>query len=209
MYEARVQYALDNFILDDFFINMSTSYDLMETSKGGESCLHVTVNDTNLCLAYFDNKPKCAFLRDDPSYGMKKSSDHLIFYKSNHEWKLCIIEMKTSVGQRTWDDIKKKTRTSYLTAQAIAVFLGITITEHSTQVYTTYENEKFYSAKGTTTPALYKALLGKKVSDYKKEEWDKDIIKINISNIISLPHKAIKMTRNTSTNILEGTLIIS
>ena len=206
MYNTRVEYALNNFFQNNYFLNMSNSYELSEDSPSGKSKLNIFVNGINLCLADFDNKKKCEFLRDDKKYGMRRSSDHLLFQLKNNSWILHIIEMKTTVGNETWKDIKLKTRTTYLTALAISSFLGIDISEVC--VYTTYEYEKFYSVQPAVSPYISKPHLGKPIEDYKKKEWDKNLINITIDKIISFPHQSIQMVRNENTNILEGILFI-
>lgn len=205
--DAGIQFALDNVIEEKFFLEFSNIYFLKETQDGnGQSELQVIVDAENLCIADFDNKKKCGFFRD--INGMQKSSDHMIFYKQGNIWNLCIIEMKTSVGHKRWTEIKQKTRATYMNAVAIAAVLGISI--HEVQVITTYENDRFSaSLKTTTNPALYKPQLGLRQRDFKRDEWDKDCIYIQLAGERRLRHKKIQMIRNDSTQILEGKLEIN
>ena len=89
---------------------------------------------------------KCFWRRQMPPFffqaGKEKSlfkrADHMIFEKrQGNQWKLHLIEMKGSVGQEKWVEIKGKFRASYLVAQAIAGMLELDISE--TVMYTTYE----------------------------------------------------------------------
>ena len=71
-----------------------------------------------------------------------KRADHMIFEKrQGNQWKLHLIEMKGSVGQEKWVEIKGKFRASYLVAQAIAGMLELDISD--TVMYTTYERVEF------------------------------------------------------------------
>lgn len=204
LYDKRVQYGLEWFILKDYFLSMDHEYHLKEENESGKSELIVKIENDNLCIYNFDGKRKCNFLREEKIFGMQKSVDHIIFSKEENYWKLHMIEMKSSVGGETWKNIKQKVRTSYLTACAIGIFLGITFSEVCT--YTTYENEKFNSLADTTNIKAYVPRLGEKAIDLKKEEWDKGIINIKIGDIYTFKHKGIKMKRSEDGTILEGKL---
>lgn len=66
MYEERVQYALDNFIAENYFLDMDSEYHLKEEKDSGKSDLLVRINNENLCIHDFDNKKKCNFLKEGP-----------------------------------------------------------------------------------------------------------------------------------------------
>lgn len=206
MYDKRVEFALDNFICDEYFLDMDQNYCLREEKDSGKSALKVSLKEENLCIADFDSKRKCNFLKPDKKFGMQKSVDHIIFQKKDEGWALNLIEMKSSVGNETWKSIKQKVRTSYLTACALAAFLGISIKD--TYVYTTYEMDKFNQMSETTNPKVYVPLLGKAAIDFKAEEWDKNIINVTIYDKITFSHRGLRMTRNDNGKILEGELTL-
>lgn len=206
MYEERVRYALDTFVEEDYFLSMQNEYHLKEEKDSGKSDLFVKIGNDNLCIYDFDNKKKCNFLRPDKKFGLQKSVDHMIFEQRPEGWILHMIEMKSSVGNKTWIDIKLKVRASYLNAYALAKVLGIKIQEIYT--YTTYEEEKFGTVADTTSPKLFVPPLGKVVVDYKKDEWDKNQITIELGKKITLPHYGIKMERGTDGLVLKGTLVL-
>ena len=136
MYTERVQYAIDNFIMDDYFLEMQNNYHLKEEKDSGKSDLDVTIKNDNLCIYNFDDKKKCNFLRPEKTTGMQKSVDHILFEKIDDGWRLHLIEMKSGVGYKTWlESIKPKVRTSYLTSLAIADFLGIGTVYHANKRY--------------------------------------------------------------------------
>lgn len=209
MFNDRVHYALANFIEQGYFEKMQDNYVLEEHAVNGRSILKVDIADDNLCLRDFDNKRKCAFINLNRRFGLGKSSDHIIFQNKVNGWIINIIEMKTTVGRETWQEIKLKTRSSYLQCMALAGFLGIDIID--VKVYTTYENEKFNDIKNTQNIALHKPSLGHCLFDYKKEEWTRGLIKIRMGdkdeNIVTLSHKEILMQRDNK-NILQGKLYI-
>lgn len=209
MLDDRVQYALDNFIEEGYFESMQSSYLLEEYAKDGRSKLNVHISGDNLCLRDFDSKRRCAFVNTDKEYGFGRSSDHVIFQNSREGWVMHLIEMKTSVGNGTWQDIKLKTRSSYLHCMALAEFLGIKFVD--IKVYTTYEYLKFGDIKNTKNIAIHKPLIGLRLPNYKKEEWDSKRIMIrlgnNDENIKIFAHEGIEMKRNNN-NFLEGDLEI-
>lgn len=207
MWDTRVRFALDHFIVENYFLEMSHSYHLKEEKDTGKSDLILEIANENLCIYDFDNKGKCQFVRTDKKSGMQKSVDHMIFEKCRKGWKLHLIEMKSSVGYKTWlESIKPKVRTSYFTALAIADFLGIRIQEAI--AYTTYENDKFDDASNLTNPRTLVPLLGLAAWDANKDEWKKDRIILNVDGEFAIVHRRIQMKRNSDTGILEGKLTI-
>ncbi len=207
MYSRRIQYALDHFIMQDYFLSMKHSYHLKEEIDSGKSDLEVTINSENLCIYDFDHKKKCSFLRESKTFGMQKSVDHVLFENDSGGWRLHLIEMKSGVGYKTWlESIKPKVRTSYLTSLAIADFLGIKIIE--AVAYITYEIEKFNNDENKANPKIVLPGLGMTVRDPLKDEWGKGQIFLNIGEEIIIPHKKIHMTRNEETGILEGNLLL-
>lgn len=207
MYNERIQYALDNFIQSQYFMPMNHSYHLREEKESGKSDLSVTVLNDNLCIYDFDSKKKCGFVRAEKKTGMNKSVDHVLFEKRENGWRIHLIEMKSSVGCKTWrEGIKPKVRTSYLTSLAIGEFLGIKIVDAI--VYTTYENEKFDNAEYKANPRAMMPQLGVAARDPVIDEWEKDRMYLNLGEELLISHKRIKMTKNEVTGTLEGTLEI-
>lgn len=208
MYAKRVQYAIDNFIMEQYFLDMRHNYCLKEEKDSGKSNLKVDIKSDNLCIYNFDDKKKCGFLRLDKAIGMQKSVDHVLFEQVDDGWRLHLIEMKSSVGYKTWlGSIKPKVRTSYLTSLAIADFLGIKITD--IVAYTTYEKEKFSDNSNKTNPRAFVPLLGKKVRDPVKDEWEKDQLFLEMGEELKIVHKKIKMNKDEKTGVLLGNLVIA
>lgn len=205
MYNSRIQYAMDNFIEEHYFLPMQNTYKLREIAESGKSILILDVDGENICVSEYDNKKRCNFLRLDKIYGMQKCIDHFILKKSGDIWDLYMIEMKSGVGDKKWLDIKSKMRSSLLNIKALCEFMGITV--GGVYAYTTYERECFEEPFSTADIKAQVPLLGEKASSFKYDEWYKDIIKIKIDDTVILPHKAIKMERNGE-NELEGRLHI-
>ena len=208
MYTERVQYAIDNFIMEHYFLDMQHNYHLKEEKDSGKSDLDVTIKSDNLCIYNFDDKKKCNFLRPDKKRGMQKSVDHILFEQVDDGWRLHLIEMKSSVGYNTWlESIKPKVRTSYLTSLAIADFLGIKITD--IVAYTTSDEEKFSANSNKTNPRAFVPPLGKKARDPVKDEWEKDQLLLELGEEFKIVHKRIKMNKDEKTGVLLGNLVIS
>ena len=117
------------------------------------------------------------------------------------KWKLHLIEMKGSVGERKWDEIKGKFRASYLVAQAIAGMLEVKITE--TVMYTTFEKVQF--APSDTMPSARRVRSGETLVRM-KDEWAGARFGLNFGERTPFIHKAIQMTRNEE-GILAGDLM--
>lgn len=120
--------------------------------------------------------------------------------KQRDRWKLHLIEMKGSVGEEKWKEIKGKFRASYLVAQALAGMLEMDIFE--TVMYTTYERVEF--AHPETMPAARHGRSG--IPQIKmKDEWDGKRFGLNFGERIPFSHIPIKMERNRG-GILTGKL---
>lgn len=133
---------------------------------------------------------------------MYKRVDHMIFERQcEDKWKLHLIEMKGSVGERKWDEIKGKFRASYLVAQAIAGMLEVKITE--TVMYTTFEKVQF--APSDTMPSARRVRSGETLVRM-KDEWAGARFGLNFGERTPFIHKAIQMTRNEE-GILAGDLM--
>ena len=50
MFTERVQYAIDNFIMDDYFLEMQKNYHLKEEKDSGKSDLDVTIKNDKLAF---------------------------------------------------------------------------------------------------------------------------------------------------------------
>ncbi|KAF5087258.1 hypothetical protein DSECCO2_48150 [anaerobic digester metagenome] len=200
--ETRIQYALDHFIAEKYFDAESEEYLLKEMCDSGKSELKIKITGDNLCIQDFDNRGKCNFVRPDKTIGMNRSVDHLIFRKTDDQWELHLIEMKSSIKNRKWIEVKQKFRASYLNAKAIAAFIGITIDK--VILYTTYENAEITDRPGKTTDLKsYAPKLGEKLIDIKKE-WDTGIVELNFGQYDAFRHTKIKMIRSDDQTTLLG-----
>ena len=63
MYSRRVQYALDYFIEENYFLPMENSYDLKEEKESGKSSLNVTIANDNLCILILTESINVTFLK--------------------------------------------------------------------------------------------------------------------------------------------------
>ena len=205
MYNTRMMYAINNFIDENYFLPMKDTYELKETEDSGKSLLKVTIEGENICVEEYDKKKRCGFLREAKKFGMQKCIDHFLLRDNGQSWDLYMIEMKSNVGDKKWRDIKAKMRSSLLNIKALCVFLGITIDHIYT--YTTYEKECFTAPENTADPKTLLPLFGEKAINFKRDEWDRNVMKIQIGENATLSHKAIKMERDDKVG-LYGTLNI-
>ena len=184
--EDRINYALKNFLNDNFrYASNSLTYTLFETDKLGKSRLIVQVGTAeNICVTNYDNFPKWGIVNTSKKIHMSKCVDHFILKRNLLGiWELHIFEMKTSVGFRTWNEIKYKLRPSYLSIKTIAIHLGIPIKDENIIIYTTYKNDDGMNIKNMTESKVILPRIGGKAIDAKKDEWDAGFI--NVPTVVS------------------------
>ena len=100
MIEERVQYGIDNFLQEDFFLPPSASYYLEEKIESGRSELQVDIEGDNLCSEDYDYKGKCNFLKESSPFKLKRSVDHVLLQKKEEKWIVHFIEMKSKVDNK-------------------------------------------------------------------------------------------------------------
>ena len=206
MIEKRIQYGIDNFLEDNFFLPFSNSYCLEEKSKTGRSELQVDVQGDNLCSEDYDHKGKCNFLKQESPFKLRRSVDHFLLQKSEDKWILHLIEMKSKVDNKKWYEIKQKIRASYFNICALERVLGIHIDEIRT--YTTYESTGFWNADGSEDPKIIVPPLGKRMIPTPEKEWENNVINVDVGDIIQFQHKAVQMQRMEEGGKLIGNLRI-
>ena len=174
---------------------------LEETEDTGKSFLEFQLESKeNISIKNVDKNPtQLLFFKKEKNLSMYKRVDHIIFECiEDNNWKLHLIEMKSSVGTKKWTDIKGKFRASYLLAQAIAAMLEMNIAE--TCMYTTYDKVSFDFAE--TMPVGRRLLLG--IEHIKpQDEWNGDEFGLNFGTRVKFNHMPIKMIRNAQ-GVLEG-----
>ena len=187
------KYIIDNLFVDNFIEFESRIIYLEEKEDSGKSLLEIQLNkDGNLSIKNVDMKnTHMYYFKSDKVFSMNKRVDHIIFeYVSENEWKLHLIEMKSSVGRKKWNEIKGKFRASYLLAQGIAAMLELNIV--STHMYTSYE--KVQLEVSDTLPSERTMRIGE---HYVKpeEEWAGDKFALNFGERLTFEHIPIQMTR--------------
>ncbi len=212
----RIGYALKNFFKEAYFLSESSEYLLKENSAQGQSELTLTFttdNVRNLCIEDVDGKKQrhslcCGFTNNSKEAALNKAVDHAIFKMENSgEWTLHLIEMKTSVGAKTWAVVKAKQRASYLDMLAVAVFLGIKVKE--VFAYTTYGLDKMTSEFENANIAVKKPILGQKIINLLKDEWQAGKLYLDFGDgPLEIKHKRVKMARNENESVLKGKLEI-
>lgn len=206
MIEERIQYGVSNFLEDNFFLPFSNSYNLEEKSETGRSKLQVYVKGDNLCSEDYDHKGKCNFLKKESLFKLRKSVDHVLLQKKGDKWILHLIEMKSKVDNKKWREIKQKIRASYFNVCALEKVLGIHVDEVKT--YTTFEKTGFWDSARSEDPKIIVAPLGKQMQPMPKKEWEKNIINVDIGEVVQFQHTAVKMQRTEDGDKLIGKLSI-
>ena len=197
----KTEFIINELLVDNFIEKETNEILLEETEDTGKSSLKIQLKSIdNLSIKNVDKKnTQMNFFQDSKNKSMNKRVDHIIFEQiSCDKWKLHLIEMKSSVGNDKWIDIKGKFRASYLVARAIAAMLELDIQE--TYMYTTYEKVSFVLSE--TMPAARRLKVG---GEYVKpqEELDGAAFSLNFGEKIRFIHKPLRMVRN-SQGILTG-----
>ena len=206
MIEERVQYGIDNFLQEDFFLPPSASYYLEEKIESGRSELQVDIEGDNLCSEDYDYKGKCNFLKESSPFKLKRSVDHVLLQKKEEKWIVHFIEMKSKVDNKKWYEIKQKIRASYFNICALERVLGIHIDEIRT--YTTYETTWFSRVATTADPKTFVVPLGKPIPPTPEEDWNSGSISVDIGELVKFQHSAVKMERTEDGTKLIGKLSI-
>ena len=203
MGNTKREFIIEDLMVQDFIVHEGSEMLLEEAEETGRSQLQVKlVSDDNLCIANMDKKKTdFLFFQEGKTKSMYKRVDHLLFERQNgNQWKLYLIEMKGSVGEEKWAEIKGKFRASYLVAQALAGMLELDIAEAT--MYTTYERVEF--THSDTMPTARRGRLG--IQQVRmKDEWEGIRFGLNFGGRITFDHIPIKMERNMN-NVLTGKL---
>lgn len=178
--EARVQYALDNFLNPEFFDSQKECYELLELEEQGKARIILNVGTTdNICVKNYDKMPNCKILRQESRFHMGKRIDHFVLRKNADIWELHMIEIKKSVKTDVWQNVKIQMGVSYLKIKALLTFLGISIENENVFVYTAYGEDKMTdnnsSSAGVTTKTFK---TGEPLMNPKTDEWDAGFIYI-------------------------------
>lgn len=204
MGENKREFILRHLMQPGFMTHESQTMILEEKKDSGKSRLVVQLlSEENLCIANVDDKHTLfQFFRGDEALSMMKRVDHMIFeHQQDKQWKLHLIEMKSSVGEKKWKDIKGKFRASYLLGQAIAGMLEIEIAE--TMMYTTFEKVQF--TPSDTMPSGRRSRSGR-VLVRMEEEWSGKQLGLNFGERYSFVHIPVPMSRNEE-GILTGKFV--
>lgn len=209
--EARVQYALDNFLKSEFFDSQKECYELLETEKQGKAriILHVGTTD-NICVKNYDKTPDWGMLREESKFHMRKKIDHFILRKNLDVWELHMIEIKKSVDTDVWQDIKIQMGASHLKIGALLTLMGITIQNENVFIYTAFGKDKMIDSNSPSAGVTTKTFkTGEPLINPISDEWEAGFIYIPLidteGSVRSEKFKHIKIPLTPALdNVLEG-----
>ena len=136
--DSKRNFIINELMEKNFIENETEQIYLEEKEDSGKSILKwKLVSGQNFSIKNVNKKNTIMYFFDEKK-GMYKRVDHIIFENlGNNNWKIHLIEMKSSVKYSKWIEVKAKFRASYLLSQAIAAMLSLNIKEVC--MYTTYE----------------------------------------------------------------------
>mgnify|MGYP007098665108 CR=1 FL=1 len=204
MEKDKRDFIIKELMQPDFIQVQGRQIYLEEYEETGRSKLKVSLPaEGNLCIANVDEKKTdMLFFQNNRLKSMYKRVDHIIFERQNPDWRLHLIEMKSSVGEGKWIEIKGKFRASYLLAQAVAGMLELHISE--TIMYTTFEKVRFNPS--LTMPSARRTRTGSALIKM-EQEWRGENFGLNFGERISFVHLPIQMKRNNE-GVLGGNLTV-
>ena len=191
--------------MEENFIESETDQIYLEEKEdSGKSILRwKLLSNQNFSIRNVDKKNTIIHFFDEKK-GMYKRVDHIVFENlGNNDWKIHLIEMKSSVKYNKWIEVKAKFRASYLLVQAIAAILSMNIKE--VRMYTTYEKCNLDIPE--TMPTARRLFLGQKNVD-PLDEWQGTDFGLNFGERIEFMHTPIQMVRNEM-DILQGEFLCS
>ena len=197
------EFIINELMVKDFIECEQNIICFEEAEDSGKSILEFRFESgDNLSIKNVDFKnTQMCFFQKNKIKSMFKRVDHIIFeHLADNDWKLHLIEMKSSVGNEKWIEVKGKFRASYLFAQGIAAMLEMHIVD--TCMYTTYEN--VYFSLPNTMPTARRLRLGEKQVK-PQDEWDGRDFGLNFGTRFKFMHKPIPMKRTGET--LEGVFV--
>lgn len=204
MGEDKRKFIIEHLMKPGFITWEGQEMILEENEESGRTKLAVKLwSKHNLCIANVDKKNTVLlFFREDEASSMRKRVDHMIFeHQQDNRWKLHLIEMKGSVGEKKWKDIKGKFRASYLLGRAIAGMLDLELSE--AVMYTTFDKVQFTPLE--TMPSARRTRSGRTLVRM-EEEWEGKRFGLNFGERVSFMHVPVPMRRNEE-GILIGNLV--
>ena len=197
--DSKRNYIINELMEENFIESETDQIYLEEKEDSGKSILRwKLLSNQNFSIRNVDKKNTIIHFFDEKK-GMYKRVDHIVFENiGNNDWKIHLIEMKSSVKYNKWIEVKAKFRASYLLVQAIAAILSMNIKE--VRMYTTYEKCNLDIPE--TMPTARRLFLGQKNVD-PLDEWQGIDFGLNFGERIEFMHTPIQMVRNEM-DILQG-----
>ena len=190
--KKRTQFIIDELLKEDFVTVKEDDNVIIleENDDGGESRLEFRTKSNNtLTIENIDKKhTDMYFFKEGSKASMYKRVDHIIMDNVDEiadKWDIYLIEMKSTVSDKTWIDVKGKFRASYLFICAFAAMLDINI-----------NNIYMY-------PTSKRVRTGTKNIPY-IEEFQGNKFAIKLGQYISFKHIPILMTDDKSEQMLVG-----
>lgn len=202
--DSKRNYIINELMEENFIESETDQIYLEEKEDSGKSILRwKLLSNQNFSIRNVDKKNTIIHFFDEKK-GMYKRVDHIVFENlGNNDWKIHLIEMKSSVKYNKWIEVKAKFRASYLLVQAIAAILSMNIKE--VRMYTTYEKCNLDIPE--TMPTARRLFLGQKNVN-PLDEWQGIDFGLNFGERIEFMHTPIQMVRN-GMDILQGEFLCS
>lgn len=169
MFQGEIQKRLD-LLENNLVLTSDSQLHLQEKSEQGIADL--TLHLQNPCILFKDlEHKKLEYFQN------KKCADYVLYEQKAGNWMVHIFELKRTVGEKHWLNMKEQFKGAMQNALAIAGFLGIEVDMDNIYVYSAYRNDKL---KDYSNPAKLRFQMHQpKCSGMSKEceDWnEKEVV---------------------------------
>ncbi|EIJ41784.1 hypothetical protein BegalDRAFT_0876 [Beggiatoa alba B18LD] len=172
-------------------IQAETIFSLEEEKKKPENYAKIAIEVKTGMILYIKGEDVCLECLHE-----RTVADAIIFYLSETETHLHIIECKTTVRSDEWEHIKKQFKGALLNAFALHGLLALKkIT--AIYVYTAFRRDKI-QPQNNPNPVLLKTGVGTNLNLTNSLDWFDETIKL--LSIPNIPHQKIELDENGCAN---------
>lgn len=193
MFQAEVQKRLA--LLEKGLVECS-AIQLHLKEKKEDGAADLTLNLENPCILFRDlEKRKLAYFKN------KKCADYVLYEQKGEEWIVHIFELKKSVGEATWKEMKEQFAGAMQNALAIAGFLGIHVEVDRMRIYSVYRNDKINRYADPVKMRFQMHLKGNERMREVCVDWNAKEVELQFLGSHSFKHRKIQLNIETGKGI--------
>lgn len=187
MFQEEIQKRLDMLEKELVWVSDSQLH-LTEDRAKGEADLTLKLENPCILFRKLEEK-KLGYFQN------KKCADYVLYEQRGDRWSVHIFELKRTVKESNWEDMKKQFMGAMQNALAIAGFLGINMDMRDVYVYSVYRNDKFDCPADPARLRLKTYQRGEKRQ--KKPDWNQEIADLSFLEKSGFEHRKIRLNIET------------